>query len=366
MITKDALSKYVSKVIKPGSEVLEIRQLGSGFHGTGFLVRVKTEGEVKNYVLKTIREGGFGHEYPSDRAKVVIDALGSYNELPGGNKILAAGSVQEDGSLKDLGKPKDYFMLVEEVSGKDLWQEFNRIRDAGKLDQQSKDTLVTLANYLAELHSIKPENIIVADRYKKFVRDFIGSGELTLGVLDTFPRDVPFATTNELTEIVQKQVEWWQKIKYNEHRLVTMHGDFHPGNVVFTDKGIVVMDRSRTKYGDASHDVFDIVVNLINYSIMSYQKYQSPFKDAVELFLNTYLEKTKDLEMLLVAPFFMSFISIVCVHPLFYSAEWLKKQGFSDQQINKLNDSKKLMIKFNKNVLNASQFEYKNVEQYFN
>jgi adenylylsulfate kinase-like enzyme/HD superfamily phosphodiesterase len=366
MISKDELSKFISKVLKPGSEVIEIKELGKGMHGTGFLIRTKTDGDnEERYVLKTIMEGGFGHEYPSDRAKFVVDSIINYPELPKGNKLMAAGSVQEDGSLVDLKQPKDFFMIVEEFQGREYWEYLQEARDTGKLDEKGREALIKLADYLADFHAIKPQEQAIPERYKKFVRDFVGAGELTMGVLDTFPEEVPFASKQDFIEIVQKQIEWWYKIKNKHHRLKTVHGDFYPANIIFTDSDFEVTDRARTRYGDVCHDVFDIGINILYYSILTYGDIRDPFKEMFEVFMERYLEKTGDYEMFEVAPHFISFILIVAMHPLFYSSEWMKKQKFSDDSINKIDERKKLLVTFCKNLLNDSKFDYKNVSKYF-
>jgi hypothetical protein len=364
-IDENRLKDYLSKIFSSDILIKKIEKLGEGFHGVGFSIdTVNKNGEEKRYFLKNLHEQGFGHEYPADRANVIIRALMDYNLLPSHVKVLDAGSVQKNGSLLSFGQPEEFFMIMEEGKGKEYWTDLDKIRDSEKLTKNDEEKIITISDYLSSIHSIKYDGKNRDYLYKRVVRDFVGHGELTMGVIDTFPDKLDFVSNKELVEIVKKMVEWWNKIKYKNERLTVVHGDFYPGNIWFDDKKLVVFDRSRFRYGDPADDTTCLTMNFINYSVMSYGEFKDPFKKLTELFFTQYFKKRKDNEMFKVSPLFFAFRALVSIHPVFYSAGWMKNHGFKKERIEVLNDSKKKIINFTRNILNEEEFNVKKINSY--
>ncbi len=364
-ITKENLKGYLSKVFSSDITVRNIEKLGEGFHAEGFLIEANDKnGKEKRYILKTLRGEGFGHDYPSDRANVVIRSLLDYNILPKHIKAIDVGSLQDNGTLLSLGKPKDFFIILEEAKGTEYWKDLDEIRTRGSLLENDEKKIKLLADYLSEIHSMKYSGDNRESLYKRVVRDFVGHGELTMGVIDTFPKKLDFVSNQQLTDIVKKMIEWWEKIKYKDERLTVVHGDFYPGNIWFDNGNLVVLDRSRFRYGDPADDTTCLTMNFINYSVMTYGEFKDPFKKLTELFFAQYFKKREDNEMLKVSPLFFAFRALVCIHPVFYSAEWLKNHDFKKESIEDLNNSKKKIINFAKNILNEEEFNVKKINSY--
>jgi len=365
MIEKEKLRDYLSKVFSSDITITNIEKLGEGFHAEGFLIKTKNkEGQENQYVLKTFRGQGFGHDYPSDRANVVIRSLLDYNLLPNHIRAIDVGSIQDDDSLLSVGKPKDFFIIMEEAKGIDYWIDMHRMRDKGSLSEDDKRRIKLLANYIAKIHSIKYNGDNSESLYKRVVRDFVGHGELTMGVIDTFPKKIDFASNQELVEIVKNMVEWWEKIKYKNERLTVVHGDFYQGNIWFDGEKLVVLDRSRFRYGEPADDTACLTTNFITYSVFAFGEFKDPFKELLELFFMEYFKKRDDPELFKVSPLFHSFRALVCIHPLFYNAEWLKNHGFNGERIQSLSDSKRKIINFIKNILNEDEFNIKKINSY--
>jgi len=364
-INKETLKDYLSRFFSSDITVTDIKKLGEGFHAEGFLIKTKDkEGQEKRYILKTLRGEGFGHDYPADRANVVIRSLLDYNILPNHVKVIDVGSIQEDDSLLSIGKPKDFFIILEEAKGTEYWKNLDEIRNRERLLENDEKKIKCLANYLTKIHSIKYNEGNRESLYKRVIRDFVGHGELTMGVIDTFPKKLDFISNKKLVDIVKKMVEWWEKIKYKNERLAIVHGDFYPGNIWFDGEKLIVLDRSRFRYGEPADDTTCLTINIINYSVLTFGEFKDPFKELLELFFMEYFKKRNDPELFKVSPLFYAFRSLVCIHPLFYNANWLKKHGFSEERVKLLNESKRKIINFAKNILNEDEFNIKKINSY--
>jgi len=364
-INKEALKEYLSDIFGSEIKIKNIQKLGEGFHGLGFSIdTVDKIGEEKRYIMKTLRGEGFGHDYPSDRANTLIRALLDYNILPKHVKAIDVGSIQENDKLLSIQKPKDFFIVLEEAKGIEYWKDLDKIRDEGVLKGEDLEKIRILGRYLADIHSINYDVDNRRHLYRRVVRDFVGHGELTMGVIDTFPDNLTFTSSSELLEIVKKMVEWWDRIKDKDHRLTIIHGDFYPGNIWFDDEKLVVLDKSRFRYGEPADDITALTMNFINYSVMSYGNFRDPFKRLTETFFKEYFKHRKDDEMFEVSPLFFAFRAIVCIHPVFYSKEWMKSHGFSQDRVEMADESKKKIINYMRNILDEKEFDVKNINSY--
>jgi len=363
-IDESKLGEYVSKIFGQGTVVKSVEKLGEGMHGIGYAINIIENGKEKRYVLKTLREEAFGHEYAADRANVIIRALMDHNLLPNHVKVLDAGSIQTDGKLLSLGKPEEFFIIMEEAKGIIYWNDFDEIRDRGNLTEKDVQRIKILAKYLASMHNIGYGGNNSNNLYKKVVRDFVGHGELIMGLLDTFPDNLKFISRKEMIDIVKKSVELWDKIKGKNHRLVVVHSDFYPGNILFDGDKLVITDRSRFRYGEAANDIASFSINIINYSVLTYGDFRDPFKKLWEILFEEYPRCMNDKEMFKVAPLFFVFAALVCIHPVFYSAQWMKRHGFSEESIERIDENKKKMVNFAKSVAMEDEFDINKISSY--
>jgi aminoglycoside phosphotransferase (APT) family kinase protein len=363
-IDEKKLKDYISSQFGSKVKVKSIEKLGEGFHALAFAINVVENNKEKKFVMKIQRGEAFGQEYPADRASSVIRALMDQNLLEDSVKVFDAGSIQADGSLLSFGKPEEFFIIMEEAKGENYWRDMDNIRNVGKLSKKDEERIKILAQYLANMHKIKYEGSNADNLYKRVVRDFIGHGELTMGIIDTFPDKLSFVSRSELVDIVKKTVEWWDVIKNKSNRLTVIHGDFYPSNIFFDNEKLIITDRSRFRFGDPADDVSAFVTNLINYSVATYGDFRDPFKKLFELFFEEYFRNRKDDEMFEVLPLFFSFRALVAIHPVFYSAEWFEKHGFDKNSISKLNEKKIEMVNFAKNVLEDDKFQINKINSY--
>jgi hypothetical protein len=312
-ITKTDVEKYLNDHY-PENKLLKFDALGTGVHGTGYLIEFEHGGETNRLILKTLFPQGFGHDYPADRAQVLLQANAAYNLLPRHARSIDVIGVAQD-ELVSMGDSQEFFILMEEVEGRSYFNDLEDIKARGSLTDMDKERALKLSDYLADIHSEKHDDPIL---YKRKIRDTIGHGECLMGVLDVYP-EVKFVTDEEMTELVAKAVRWWGKLKNRSERLCVVHGDYHPGNIWFQDNGdFVLLDRSRGIYGDPGDDVSCLLMNYIFYALQQHNEFTGDFRVLYELFYNNYVEKTGDTDIAKVMAPFFAFRSVVVGNPLFY------------------------------------------------
>ncbi|NCN65221.1 MAG: aminoglycoside phosphotransferase family protein [Candidatus Altiarchaeum hamiconexum] len=354
MMTKEKIQNYLSEKFK-SANVLDVKELGSGVHGTGYLIKFIADENgrkvEKRLVMKGLEGLNFGHDYACDRAQVLLLANACYNKLP--NHVKATDVVGESkDALISLGNAHEFYLLMEEAKGESYFEDLNKIFQKG-IDDKDREKAKFLAKFLAGIH--KKANFskeVARSLYRRKIRDTIGHGECLMGVIDIYEKE-NFLGIN-LTDIVCKAVERWGKFKDKSERLAVIHGDFHPGNIWFGEdnaegKGrlnLTVLDRSRGEYGDAADDISCFIMNYIHYSIRKYGKLDNEFKELTKIFTNEYLKQTNDYEIFEVMSVFFAFRSVVVANPLFYKD---------------IDEVKIKLLKFGRNVLDYDKFEIEKV-----
>ena len=326
-INKTHLKDYLEQLYNRKIIGIKIENLGSGCHGSGFLVEFEHTGEnsknspqIERLVLKTL-EGdiGLGHDHFSDRAQSFIWANDTYNRLPKHVRAVDVGGISDDGIIS-LGKSREFFLLMEEAAGIDYSHDLGQMRHKDELDDNDIRKIKKLTGYIADVHSLKYTGQDARSLYLRKLRDTIGHGECLMGVLDNYPEDVKFTDYSEMAEIEKKCVDWRAKLKHKYSRICRIHGDFHRGNVWFScdDSDFTVLDRSRGEYGEAADDITAFTINYIFSSIIYHGKLKGAYEQAMRLFFDNYLELTGDHEIMKVCAPFYAFRGVVVANPRFY------------------------------------------------
>lgn len=172
-----------------------------------------------------------------------------------------------------------------------------------------------------------------------------------MGLLDSYPSNLPYVNDSFLINIEQKCVVWRWFLKRKTHRLSQVHSDFHPWNILFRNDGaFTVLDRSRGEWGEPADDVAALTINYLFYSFQKYGKLAGVFDRLFKLFWENYLTKTRDREILEIIPPFYAWRGLVLASPVWYPSL-----------------SKNLRLKllsFINNVLDTDRFDVQNVNSY--
>ncbi len=360
MINEEAIKAYLFRTFDGISRV-DIRKLGSGVQGSGFLVEMETSEGPKSYVVKGLFPEGLGHDYPSDRASVFLLDLEEYGNLPGHVRAVDVLSEMRDGSVKSIGGGKEYYLLMEKGEGQDYFKDLAGFARKKELEESDIRKIKAMASYLSEIHSVKKES---RQLYWRKLRDTIGHGECLMGVFDTYPDGI--LSYREMAEIEKLCVDWRARLKPLTHRLSQIHGDFHPGNIWFKEgKGrgtvpvpsgagiqwdLVLLDRSRGPWGEPADDLTALAINYIFFSIRNHGDVRGSYREALELFFEEYAGLTGDEEIYgVVAPFF-AFRCAVVANPVFYPEL--------------SSDGRRKIFNFCRRVLNAETFQPREINYY--
>lgn len=348
MINEDALRTYLFKEFADATAV-DIRKLGSGVQGSGFLIEVRTHSGIRQYVIKALLPEGLGHDYPSDRAAVFLLDLDEYKNLPKHVAALDVLSEHDNGSIQSIGGGREYYLLMEKVEGRDYFADLAEFAAKDRLDAVDIGKIRSMTAYLASIHSVRKD---AKQLYWRKIRDTIGHGECLMGVFDTYPDGVmPYG---EMAEIEKLCIDWRARLKPWAGRLCQIHGDFHPGNIWFKEKGqgadFVLLDRSRGPWGEAADDVTALTTNYVFSSLRVNGAVEGPYMEALRLFFDDYEGMSGDRQLYEVAAPFFAFRGAVVANPLFYP-------DVSD-------DVRRKIFNFVRNVLSADRFEVARVNEY--
>ena len=365
MLNEPALRAYLLKHFDDVTRI-DIRKLGSGVQGSGFLIEIHTAKDKKSYVVKTLLSEGLGHDYPSDRAGVFLLDLDEFKNLPGHVRAIDVLSEMEDGSIKSIGGGKEYYLLMAKTEGRDYFNDLNEFSGRDSLTSKDREKIRTMALYLTKIHARKKDSKTL---YWRKLRDTVGHGECLMGVFDTYPDGT--LCYEEMAEIVKQSVDWITRLKPKYKRLSQIHGDFHPGNIWFKEPGnteqrvkdegqdaqstqaasdFVLLDRSRGPWGEPADDVTALAINYIFFSIRYHGDVRGAFLEGFEIFFDEYIKASGDAEINEVAAPFFAFRGAVVANPVFYP--------------DVTSGQRSLIFRFMHNVLDAAEFRPSKVNDY--
>jgi hypothetical protein len=319
-------SEYLSDVFGAAPGSVRLSPLGRGSHGRGYRARFVRDGVGRNVIIKTLDKNiGLGHDYPADRASVFLLASESYGKFPSHVKALDVLSLQGDGALKSIAGGHEYYLIMEEGKGTNYFQDLRDMKGMRRLTRRAGERVSALAKFLAKANSKKKD---APELYYRKVRDIIGHGECLMGVFDTYSADNNFTNLAEMAAIEKACVDWRAVLKQYPGRLSRVHGDFHPGNILFQgEKSFTLLDRSRGEYGEPADDVTALCINFIFFSLMEYGKMVGAYDEALRLFYEEYIGASKDEAVNEVSAPFYAFRAAVVANPLFYPDVTIEVRG---------------------------------------
>jgi hypothetical protein len=323
------LDQYLTRRLGEPVEVVALRSLGGeviddpkGFgYGTPFEVECRVGGRPRRLVVSRTRPAkGFGHDYPADRAWQALYGHAAYNDFPRHVRSLDVGFLRSSGELVSAADAVDFFQLVEKAEGHLYWLDLDRLLD-GTLDALDTQRVLALARFLADAHATKRDEPTL---YARRIRELVGHGECVMGILDSYPHPSPVLPPAACEALEVAMVHWRWRLRERAHRLSRTHGDFHPWNILFREgTDFSVLDRSRGEWGEPADDVAALAINYLFFGMRKAARHgergvAEPFRGLFHDFLGTYIQASRDYELLETLPPFLAFRALVLAHPRWY------------------------------------------------
>lgn len=284
-------------------------------YGAPLRIDIRHEGVAKSVVLHSATPNPFGHEYRANRAEEMLIAADTFDLVPRHTKVFDVGAFRGDDfvSLRGSG---EFYLLTEYAPGQPYANDLRQIAERQALEPLDLERVDALVHYLVNTHSIKLPD---ASLYTRSIRDLVGSGEGIFGIVDGYPPHVEGTSREQLERIEAACVAWRSRLKSQYLRLVRIHGDFHPFNVLFDERSeLHLLDASRGSAGDAADDVCAMAVNYLFFALDNPNTWQPAFQQLWHRFWSEYLERSRDSGLLQVVAPFLAWRCLVLANPVWY------------------------------------------------
>lgn len=321
-----ALAPVVRRTL-PGARVVTARLLGGdadpvdrshkgGGYGAPLLIEVEYEGRRERLVLHTATSNQFGRDRRADRAADALLSYDTFQRIPRHVRALEVGAYTGDGGMLPLSDTGEFYVLTRFAEGQPYAEDLREIATrAGVVDRDLTRALF-LAEYLAELHRERHDNEVA---WRRAARDLFGSGEGLFGILDAFPEGTPGAPSERLERLERGALDYRARLRNRAGRLTTIHGDFHPFNLVFSKRGeLSVLDASRGCLGDAADDVTCLAINYLFFALSAPKGARAPYRELWSGFFDDYFKSRPDPDLLDLAPPYFTWRALVLTNPVWY------------------------------------------------
>lgn len=304
------------------------------------------DGAHLELVWRTASWDELGHDRRADRAAELLLAYEDFANIPRHVPALDVGVIRSDGHLVSIRDYDELYLLTPYVRGLPYAGDLRAIARAGSATERDHERVRVLARYLAALHTPLAD----PPRYRRAIRDLVGSGEGIFGVVDAYGHAVPGASPLRLEAIERACVRWRWRLRDHEHRLVRTHGDFHPFNILFDGEELVLLDASRGTAGDPADDLAALAVNFLLFAFDTPAGWKGTGPLWYRLW-QTYAEERRDPELYQVIAPFLAWRALVVCNPAFYP--------------NLTGASRSTLLAFVERVLDADAFDPRWADELF-
>ena len=355
--SRPALEEYLASIYGIAVEVTKVRKLKSQnsrkdieefSYGEPLLVEVQVAGEIDHLVIHTVDNSRPGYEMRASRAEKVLLDYDTSNKLPHNIPCLGVGAFTENGNILPLEKTTELFLVSYYTSGRTFEKDLNKLSQGADLIPEDKIRTLALSDYLVQIHNHKQIN---PNLYFRRIRDLFAHSKGIYSLTDNYPSGSSIATTSRLKKIEHRLIEWRWRLKDRTNRLSQVHGDYHPGNILFQKTGeFFVLGRSRGEWGEPAEDISAMSIHFIFHSLQRYGALRGIFKVLFEIFWDHYLQKTQDIELASVIQPYYAWRALGLAHPSLYP-------NLSDE-------TRLFLFNFIDNVLSEEWFDPQSINEY--
>lgn len=287
--------------------------------GYGLPVRIELlapDGSQVQLVWRVASANEFGHDRRADRAAGAIQAFDDFQTMPRHVQPIDLGVITRAGELRSIRDGDELYLITTYAPGTIYADDLRRVADTGVVTDVDLARLDALAGYLAALHQPLGEP---GPRYRRAIRDLVGSGEGIYGIVDGYPADVPGASAIRLRGLEERCAEWRWRLRDEDARLVRTHGDFHPFNIVFAGEAdLALLDASRGACGDPADDLTALAVNFVLFALAAPASWPRGLGVLWRRWWERYQALRPDHGLSASAPPFFAWRALVVANPRFY------------------------------------------------
>ena len=316
-VDRAATQQVIDRHFGPGARVLSVDPLQgdrakrirhSRVWRVSFLDR---DARRRSVILRNPVSVADGDQHIASRVRHALWQFQAFNRLPHHARAYAVGALGADGRQYDLGDVREPFILEEDVQGRDLMSD---LWDGTAGDDRVHRELLACARLLREVHRRElPDG---AD-YRRSLREYTVR---YCRLLDTFPEGSEFVARHG-EAVTQSGLRWYWRLRGHPERLSVIHGDFHPGNILFRDGDICVIDRKHLEYGDPNEDVAPLVVNVLVAALARHGRLTEPHVAQLSDFFAEYLRGGVNADYAEWMPPFVLTRLLVLANPDWYALE---------------------------------------------
>ncbi len=285
-------------------------QKAAGYGLPRRLVLTDPRGQRVDLVWRTASANEFGHDRLADRAAAMIEAYDDFARIPRHVEALDLGIVRSGGELVSIRQAGDVYLITTYAQGSIYAEDLRRIARDGTASELDVARTAELVRYLAALHTPISDGEV---RYRRAIRDLVGSGEGVYGIIDGYPAQA--VRPGRLRAIEERVASWRWRLAGRGDRLTRTHGDFHPFNVVFGEgTQLTLLDASRGVCGDPADDLTAMSVNYILFAL----DLPHAWRGLGPLWRCWWQRYADDADLLAAAPPFFAWRALVVCNPRFY------------------------------------------------
>jgi len=324
-VKREDLELYLRSVFHTDVAIAKIHELEANrekiensVYGFPFLIEMVVAGIREQIVLHTLRPDTSGNEQRSDRAQKLIMGYDTFNKLDLHVSALDLGMFLKTGIPISLGGAQEFFLITRYVPGRLFAEDLKNLLSASQLLPEDRQRVLSLSKYLSEIHAVKFDS---PSLYHRTIRVLLGQEEGIMSLIDSYPTDLEFVNRSQLQAIEQRLIDWRWRLKSGSHRLSQVHGDFHPGNILFQkDNNFNLLNRGQGEWGEPADDISALSMSFIYFSLRQHGTLRGVFRVLFDMFWDSYLQDTQDIELnRIIQPFYVR-RALMMAHPVWHPA----------------------------------------------
>lgn len=250
---------------------------------------IRIDGKAARVVVRTGSPDG-PFRLPEDSARQLL-WYSRVAELPNHPRVLAVGMADATGVWHKLVGTPTVAVVEEFVSGRPYAHDLAGILERQHLTGDDRQRAARLARYLAGIHRERDRD---DEAYLRGIRELVGGMEGVMSVVSLYPRDFRSQHRRMLDRFQLAVAERAIELQDNDRPVAAVHGDFHPGNILFTDDDeLAVIDRGRIEHDEVAVDVGALLVNYIALSLAA-PALRRPALALARIFLDEYVSASGD------------------------------------------------------------------------